>query len=57
MAKPRPKTGEPRATHQPLKIDLLPQSAREAIEYLYDCGRTWVEIAEQSARPYSAKWR
>lgn len=57
MTKPRPKTGEPRKTHQPLKIDLLPQAAREAIETLYDRGRTWVEIAEQSAMPYSAKWQ
>jgi hypothetical protein len=54
--KPRPKTGEPRKTRQPLKIDLLPESAREAIKTLYDRGRTWVEIAEQSAKPYSAEW-
>jgi hypothetical protein len=57
MTKPRPKTGEQRVTHQPLKIDLLPQSARDAIETLYDWGRTWMEIAEQSARPYSDKWK
>ena len=57
LAKPRPKTGEERRTHQPLKIDLLPQAARDAIELLYDRGRTWVEIAEQSAKPYSAKWQ
>lgn len=56
MTKPRPKTGEERKTHLPLKIDLLPQSAREAIETLYDRGRTWMEISEQSAKPYSAKW-
>ena len=41
---------------QPLKIDRLPQSAQDAIKLLYDRGRTWVEIAEQSARPYSAEW-
>ena len=56
MTKPRPKTGEERKTHQPLKIDLLPQTARNAIEQLYDHGRTWTEIAEQSALPYSGKW-
>jgi hypothetical protein len=56
MTKPRPKTGEERRTHQPLKIDLLPQTARNAIEQLYDHGRTWTEIAEQSALPYSGKW-
>jgi hypothetical protein len=56
-AKPRPLTGEPRRVHQPLKIDLLPQSARDAIEQLYDRGRTWMEIEEQSARPYSEKWQ
>jgi hypothetical protein len=57
MTKPRPKTGEQRKTHLPLKIDLLPQSAREAIETLYDRGRTWLEISEQSGKPYSEKWR
>jgi hypothetical protein len=56
LSKPRPKTGEPRIVKQPLKIDRLPQSARDAIQTLYDSGRTWVEIAEQSARPYSADW-
>jgi hypothetical protein len=56
MTKPRPKTGEERKTHQPLKIDLLPQSAREAVETLYDRGRTWLEISDQSARPYSQSW-
>jgi hypothetical protein len=54
--KPRPKTGEPRKSKQPLKIDRLPQSARDAIEALYAQGRTWIEIAEQSALPYSAEW-
>ena len=56
MTKPRPKTGEPRKTKLPLKIDRLPQSARDAIETLYGRGKTWVEIAEQSALPYSADW-
>lgn len=54
--KPKPKTGEARKSRQPLKIDLLPQSARDAIETLYDRGRTWLEIAGRSAQPYSEKW-
>lgn len=57
MTKPKPKTGEPRVARQPLKIDRLPQSVRDAIQYLYDHGRTWVEIAEQSAKPYSKEWQ
>lgn len=56
IPKPRPKTGEPRVTRQPLKIDLLPQDAREAIETLYDRGRTWLEIEVKSAQAYSANW-
>jgi len=56
MTKPRPKTGEKRVTKLPLKIDRLPQSAQDAIKQLYDRGRTWVEIAEQSAKPYSSEW-
>ena len=56
MTKPRPKTGEARKTKLPLKIDRLPQSAQDAIQALYGRGRTWVEIAEQSSRPYSAEW-
>lgn len=56
MPKPRPKTGEPRKTHQPLKIDLLPESVREAIKMLYDRGRTWMEIQEQSGLPFNEKW-
>lgn len=56
MAKPRRKTGEPQRTRQPLKIDLLPQIVRDAIQVLYDHGRTWQEIEEQSALPYSEKW-
>ena len=57
MTKPRPKTGEPRKARQPLKIDRLPESAQAAIKALYDRGRTWVQIAEQSAKPYSAEWQ
>ncbi len=56
MAKPRPKTGEPREVHQPLKIDLLPQAAKDAIQELYDRGATWMEIEERSAQPYSKDW-
>lgn len=56
MAKPRPKTGEPREVHQPLKIDLLPQPVKDAIQTLYDRGSTWKEIEERSALPYSKDW-
>ena len=56
MAKPKPKTGEERKTHQPLKIDLLPKCVHDAIETLYDRGSTWQKIADQSAKPYSSKW-
>jgi hypothetical protein len=56
MPKSKPRTGEARKVRQPLKIDRLPEAAREAIKVLYDRGRTWVEIAEQSAKPYSAEW-
>jgi hypothetical protein len=56
MTKPRPKTGERRAVNQPLKIDRLPQSARDAIKVLYDQGRTWKEIEEQSALGFGPDW-
>jgi hypothetical protein len=56
MAEPRRKTGEPQRVRQPLKIDLLPPDVREAIQALYDRGRTWKEIEEQSAAPYGDKW-
>jgi hypothetical protein len=56
MTKPRPKTGEKREVNQPLKIDRLPQGARDAIKLLYDRGRTWIEIEEQSSRPFSKDW-
>ena len=56
MTRPRPKTGEPRVTHQPLKIDLLPQGVQDAIVHLYKQGRTWMEMQEQSGRPYGEKW-
>jgi hypothetical protein len=57
MTKPRPKTGEARKTHQPLKIDLLPDAAREAIAFLRNQRfKTWDQISELSAKPYSEKW-
>ncbi|HEX4039065.1 MAG TPA: phage protein Gp27 family protein [Acidobacteriaceae bacterium] len=56
MPKPRPKTGEEREVRRPLKIDLLPQSAKDAIAQLRDRGRTWKEIEEQSGLQYSSKW-
>lgn len=57
MATTRPRTGEKRRKQQPLKIDRLPIEARDAIQYLKNSlGRTWLEIEEQSARAYSAKW-
>lgn len=56
MTKSKPKTGEKRDVHQPLKIDLLPEDARQAILRLRDQGYTWPEIEERSAKPYSAEW-
>ncbi len=52
----RPGTGEARATRQPFHIDKLPPAVHRAIEYLRDRGKTWIEIAEQSARSYSEDW-
>ena len=54
-SKSRPKTGEKRATHQPLKIDRLPLEVREAIQRLKQ-DYTWQEIEEISAHPYSKNW-
>lgn len=52
MAKARPKTGEPRDTNQPLKIDRLPPSVHDAIKFLYSKrGKTWQEIEDLSAQP------
>jgi hypothetical protein len=56
MTKRRPKTGEERKTHLPLKIDLLPQAVRDAIQTLYDRGATWKEIEERSVLAYSPNW-
>lgn len=52
----RPKTGEPRKSRQPLKIDLLPQVAQDAIRTLYESGLTWQQLEERSAKPYSKEW-
>lgn len=56
MPKPRPKTGEEREVNRTLKIDLLPQAAKDAIKDLRDRGLTWPEIEAQSAKPYSKDW-
>jgi hypothetical protein len=56
MTKPRPKTGEERDVNRQLKIDALPQSARDAILALRDMGDTWPQIEARSARPYSKDW-
>jgi|SRR6185437_2841295 len=57
MAKARPKTGEARKTHQPLKIDLLPQDVRDAIQFLRNQRfETWESIAARSALPFSKDW-
>jgi hypothetical protein len=53
MAKARPKTGEPRDTHQPLKIDKLPPIVHDTILALRNkTGKTWQEIEELSAEPF-----
>jgi hypothetical protein len=57
MSKRAPRTGERRKAQQPLKIDRLPMEVREAIQFLKNkVGKTWLEIEELSALPYSDKW-
>jgi hypothetical protein len=52
VAKARPRTGEPRETNQPLKIDRLSPSVHDAILTLRNkAGKTWQEIEELSALP------
>jgi hypothetical protein len=52
-----PRTGEKRQANVPLKIDRLPVEVRDAIQYLKNVrGKTWQEIEEISALPYSEKW-
>jgi len=47
--RPHPGTGVPRKTRQPLKIDRLPQDARDKIlELRNQQGRSWEEIEELS---------
>jgi hypothetical protein len=54
----RPRIGEQRRKQQPLKIDRLPVEVRDAIQYLKNvAGKTWAEIEELSALPYSEKWQ
>lgn len=47
--KHKPRTGDKRRTHQPLKIDRLPVQARGSIKDLRDAGCTWKEIEDISA--------
>ena len=55
--KARPRTREPRVTHQPFGIDKLPEEVHEAIRILRSkAGLTWARIEARSAKPYSAKW-
>jgi hypothetical protein len=49
---PRPKTGEPRKTKQPLLIDLLPVEVRDTILFLHNTrGKSFEDIAAYSAEP------
>jgi len=56
MSKARPKTGEEREVNRTLKIDLLPQTVKDAIQTLRDQGEPWPQIEARSAKPYSANW-
>ena len=49
----RPRTGQRRQTHQPVKIDRLPPSVHEAILALRRAGKTWLEIENLSAQPFA----
>jgi hypothetical protein len=57
--KSRPKTGEPRKTHQPFNIDRLPPEVLDAIKFLRNGpeGLTWQQLEIRSAKPYSANWK
>jgi hypothetical protein len=51
VAKPRPRTGEPREVRQPLKIDKLPEDLhKEILELRSKEGLTWLAIEERSPR-------
>ena len=57
MTKRRPKTGEPRETKQPLKIDRLPPAVHRAIEDLRNKhGLSWQAIEDLSAEPFGQRW-
>jgi hypothetical protein len=45
----RPRTGEPRQTRQPLRIDRLPEEIRQEIQRRRARGETWKEIEQASA--------
>jgi len=45
----RPRTGEPRLTRQPLRIDRLPEEIRQEIQKRRARGETWGEIEQASA--------
>jgi len=50
MRRRKPRTGEPRKTKQPLKIDKLPIELREGIQEMRASGLTWIEIEDLSPR-------
>jgi hypothetical protein len=53
----RARTGMKRATRQPFHVDKLPPEIQQILVDLHDReGKTWVQIEEQSARPYSKDW-
>ena len=52
----RPKTGEKRVTRKLLKIDKLPNSARDAIVELRRQGKIWSQIDHISSLPFSENW-
>ncbi len=49
MPKPKPKTGEKRAVHQPLKIDKLPPKVHQDILRLKNDGESWEAIEALSS--------
>jgi hypothetical protein len=48
--KPRPRTGEKRQVHQPLKVDRLPSEVHEVICLLRARFAPWLEIEKRSAQ-------
>jgi len=53
--RPRPKTGDKRATRQPLSIDRLPVEMQDRIRAERRKGRPWAEIEQQS--PTWKEWK